>query len=130
MRSGSGRCKAFGFTIIELMVVMAILALLVGIVAPRYFQHLDQARESVLKQNLHITRDAIDKFFADRGRYPDSLQALVDARYLRQLPEDPITGRTDGWLLVAPKDATQGAVFDIRSTAQGKGLDGRAYASW
>lgn len=130
MRTGDGKRLKQGFTIIELMVVMAILGLLVSLVAPRYFRHVDKARESVLKQNLYVTRDAIDKYHSDNGRYPESLQVLVEARYIRQLPEDPITGRADTWVIVPPKEGGKRAVFDIRSSAAGKGLDGKDYASW
>lgn len=118
-----------GFTIVELIVVMAILGLLVSMVAPRYFQHVDRAREAALRQNLYVTRDAIDKYHADTGKYPASLQALVDARYIRTLPEDPMTGRSDTWVLIAPADASKGAVFDLRSGAKGRSLEGQDYAS-
>ena len=121
--------RAPGFTLIELLVVMAALGLLLSIAAPRYAEHVDRAREVVLKQNLTGLRDAIDKYHADRARYPADLQDLVQQRYLRQVPLDPITDRTDTWVLIAPA-GQQGAVFDVRSGAPGQARDGSRYASW
>lgn len=119
-----------GFTLIELLVVMAIIALLLALALPRYFKHLDSSRETILKQDLAVMRDAIDKYHGDTGRYPDSLDALVDARYLRALPVDPITERADSWQVVAPSGDDAGAVYDIHSGAPGVGHDGSAYADW
>jgi general secretion pathway protein G len=92
-------------------------------------EHVDRAREVVLRQNLASLRDSIDKFYSDRGRYPAALQELVQGRYLRQLPLDPISDRTDTWVLVPPAGATTG-VFDLHSGAPGTGRDGSPYASW
>lgn len=122
--------RTSGFTIIELLVVMAALGLLLSIVAPRYVNHVDQARESVLRQNLSSLRDAIDKFYADRARYPADLQELVAERYLREVPLDPVTDRHDSWVLLAPRNNKQGAVADVRSGAAGRAKDGSAYATW
>jgi len=119
-----------GFTLVELMVVMAIIALLLAIALPRYFNHLEKSRETILKQDLAVMRDAIDKYHGDRGRYPDSLDELVSARYLRALPVDPITERPDTWVLVAPSGDEAGAVYDIRSGAPGNARDGSPYADW
>ena len=121
-----------GFTLIELIVVMAIVALLVSIAAPRYLASLDRARETSLRSSLLVVRQAIDQFAADRGRYPDSLAELVESRYLRQLPEDPLTGLRDGWVLLAPPpdSALPGAVWDLRSSAAGRSRDGVLYADW
>lgn len=124
------RLRSRGFTIIELLVVMAALGLLLAIVAPRYTEHVDHARETVLRQNLAGLRDAIDKYYADRSRYPADLQELVRERYLRQVPLDPVTERIDSWVLVAPNGTTSGAVFDVRSGAAGRARDGTTYASW
>lgn len=118
-----------GFTLIELLVVMAALGLLLSIAAPRYIEHVDRAREVVLKQNLVGLRDAIDKFHADRGRYPKDLLELVQQRYLRQVPIDPVTDRADTWVLVPPTGQGN-AVFDVRSGALGAARDGGAYAQW
>jgi general secretion pathway protein G len=122
--------KAFGFTMIELLVVLAALALLLSLAAPRYVEHVDRARETVLRQNLAGLRDAIDKFRGDRGRYPNDLQELVQERYLRAVPQDPITERADAWVLQAPPAGELGGVAEVRSAATGNGRDGVAYASW
>lgn len=115
-----------GFTLIELLVVMAIVALLISIAAPRYFVHLERAREAALAETLAVTRDAIDKFHGDTGRYPQDLAELVDRRYLRAAPVDPLTDRRDGWLLVAPPGGT-GGVWDLHSSAPGTARDGRPF---
>lgn len=119
-----------GFTIIELLVVLAAIALLVGVAAPRYVQHVDRAREAALRSNLAALRDAIDKFHADRGKLPEKLDDLVQARYLRAVPVDPFTERADTWVLVAATSGSQGRVADVRSGASGTARDGKSYASW
>jgi len=118
-----------GFTLIELLVVMAALGLLLAITVPRYTEHVDRAREVVLRQNLAAVRESIDKFYADRGRYPAALQELVQSRYLRQIPLDPVSDRSDTWVLIPPKGTSTG-VFDLRSGAPGTARDGSPYASW
>jgi general secretion pathway protein G len=118
-----------GFTVIELLVVMAALGLLLAISAPRYTEHVDRARESVLRQNLAGMREAIDKFYGDRARYPADLTELVKQRYLRELPLDPITDRADTWIAVTPSGQS-GQLLDVRSGARGKARDGTAYAGW
>lgn len=124
------KCSHRGYTLIELLVVLAALGLLLAIAAPRYTEHVDRAREVVLRQNLLSVREAIDKFYADRARYPQDLQELVKERYLRQTPVDPVTDRADTWRLIHPAGQTDGAVVDVRSGALGKGQDGTAYATW
>jgi len=133
---------SFGFTVIELLVVLACIALLLSIAAPRYIRHLDRAREVALKEDLHQIRLAIDHFYADRGRYPASLQDLVDKRYLRALPMDPLTDKTTTWVVSAPpasavrtpiegENPGEGpGIADVRSGATGRADDGSAYASW
>lgn len=129
------RCR--GFTLIELLVVMAALGLLLAVAAPRYVEHVDRSRETVLRHNLAGLRDVVNKFYADRSRYPKDLQELVSERYLRQVPLDPLTDRVDSWVLVPPPGGQVGAsggvpggVFDVRSGAPGKARDGTLYASW
>ncbi len=117
-----------GFTLLEMMVVMAIIALLLTIAAPRYFVHLDRSREAALRQTLFIVRDALDKFHMDRGRSPESLDELVAERYLRQRPTDPLTERADTWHITAGENGI--GVGDLHSGAEGKGLDGSRYADW
>lgn len=119
-----------GFTVIELLVVLAAIGLLLAVAAPRYVQHVDAAREVALKHNLRALREAIDRYRADHGRYPDALQDLVTARYLRQIPEDPIAQRKDGWRTLPPADGLPGRVHDVRSAAPGKAADGSDYAAW
>ena len=123
---------ARGFTLIELIVVMAIVGLLAGIAAPRYFHSVDRAKENSLKSSLRVMRDAIDHFAADRGRYPESLDELVQTRYLRALPEDPLTGSREAWVvLLPPADADiTGQVFDVRSGSAERAPDGSLYADW
>lgn len=121
-----------GFTLIELMVVMAIIAVLLTVALPRYFAHVDRSKEVVLKENLMQMRDAIDKFYADKGAYPADLPELVAQRYLRALPVDPVTDSEQTWIIVAPPATLQarGGVYDVRSGAPGAGRDGRPYADW
>ena len=122
-----------GFTLIELLVVMAALGLLLSITAPRYAAHVDRSRETVLRHNLAGLREAIDKFYADRARYPRDLAELVNEQYLRQIPLDPVTDRTDSWVIVPPRGQPGGqqtGVFDVRSGAAGPARDGTAYAAW
>jgi len=121
-----------GFTLIELIVVMAIVGLLVSIAAPRYFASLDRARENTLRSSLAVMRGAIDQFAADRGRYPETLDELVSARYLRNVPADPLTGRRDSWVLVEPPpdSLVAGRVGDVRTGAAGRSAEGGLYADW
>jgi general secretion pathway protein G len=117
-----------GFTLIELLVVMAIIATLLTLVVPRYFGSVDRSKEVVLEQSLATVRDAIDKHYGDTGKYPDSLQELVDKRYLRSMPLDPITDSTTTWQIVPPPDASKGGVYDIHSGAAGTARDGRPFS--
>ena len=118
-----------GFTLIELLVVLAVLAVLAGLVVPRYLDRVDDARETVLKQDLVGLRAAIDQHFRDKARYPASLEDLVAQRYIRAVPVDPITHRADSWLVIPPKDGSK-VVYDVRSGANGRARDGTDYASW
>jgi prepilin-type N-terminal cleavage/methylation domain-containing protein len=122
--------RASGFTLIELIVVMMIVALLVTIAAPRYFGSLQKSKETALQQTLAVTRDALDKFYGDTGKYPDNLDALITKRYLRSLPVDPITGSNSSWTVVAPEDPEKGQVYDIHSGAEGVGRDGKPFREW
>ena len=127
----TGHLLRSGFTLIELLVVMAIIATLLTIAAPRYLQHLERAREVTLRESLATMRDAIDKFNADTGRYPDTLEELVTRRYLRRVPPDPITDRGDTWVLVPPPgEPGSRRVYDVKSGAEGSGIDGSEYQSW
>ncbi|WP_199065089.1 type II secretion system protein [Chitinimonas sp. BJB300] len=124
------RQKQAGFTLIELLVAMAIIATLLTLVTPRYYGSVDRARETVLRDDLASMRRVIDQFQGDRGRYPQSLQELVELRYLREIPIDPITERRDSWRIVAPGAESKGNVADVKSGAPGKAADGTSYADW
>lgn len=121
--------SATGFTLIELLVVMAVLAVLASLVAPRYLDRVDDAKETVLRQNLVGLRTAIDQFYRDKARYPDNLEDLVKQRYIRAIPLDPITKRVDSWILIPPKESSAG-VFDVKSGAVQRARDGSDYAAW
>jgi general secretion pathway protein G len=124
------RERAAGFTLIELMVVLAIVALLLSLVAPHYAGRLTRAEETVLRENLLTMRDAIDKHYADAGRYPERLEDLVAKRYLRSIPLDPVTQSSTTWVVVPPADPEKGGVYDVHSGAPGAGPGGKPYAEW
>jgi general secretion pathway protein G len=119
-----------GFTLIELLVVLAIIATLLTLALPRYFKSVDRSKEAVLKENLYLMRDAIGKYYGDKGKYPESVEALATEKYLRKVPQDPITESPLTWVVVPPEDPQKGGVFDVKSGAQGKGLDGTEYSAW
>jgi general secretion pathway protein G len=124
------RTRLAGFTLIELLVVMVIVALLLSLAVPRYFGGLEKSKETVLRQTLAVTRDALDKFYGDNGKYPDTLEMLVTKRYLRSLPLDPITESNATWTVDPPEDPSKGAVYDVHSGATGIGRDGKPYREW
>ncbi len=115
-----------GFTLIEMLVVLSVIALLLSLVAPAYVSHVGRAQELTLRQNLKTVRASIDQFRADRARDPADLAELVAEHYLRELPVDPVTDRNDTWVPVV----MAGAMHDLHSGAPGKGSDGTPYASW
>lgn len=120
-----------GFTLIELLVVMAVIATLLSIVVPRYMDGVTRSREAALKETLHTVRDSIDKYAADTGRFPDSLEELVDKRYLRKMPVDPVTESDTTWIVVVPPpDSLPGQVYDLHSGAPGEARDGSSYGQW
>ena len=119
-----------GFTLIELLVVLSIIATLLMIALPKYFHSLERSRETVLRQDLAVMRDAIDKYYADSAKYPETLAMLVEQRYLRSIPVDPQTRSSETWVTVANDDPEVPGVRDVRSGADGTATDGSAFASW
>lgn len=119
-----------GFTLVELLVVLAIIATLLTIAVPRYFDSLDRSKEATLRQDLAVMREALDRYYGDTGKYPETLQDLVTKKYLRSIPVDPISESSESWVVVPPEDAAKGGVADVKSGASGKALDGTEYSSW
>ena len=122
--------RARAFTLIELLVVLTIVALLLTLAVPRFFPSMDKARETILADNLQNTRAIIDQYYADTGRYPDSLDQLVEKKYLRNVPVDPVTESSTTWLIVPPEDSSKGGVYSIKSGAPGVDRNGKPYADW
>jgi len=118
--------RRLGFTLIELLVVMAIVATLLTLTLPRYFHSVENSKVTVLMENLRTTRDAIDKFYGDKGRYPDSLDELVSSQYLRAVPVDPMAEGPTAWTILPPPNDVPGKVYDLKSSVTGKTQDGRA----
>jgi len=110
--------------------VLAILATLLSIAAPRYFEAVDRAKEAALKTDLRVLREAIDKHRGDTGRLPESLQQLVDSRYLRSIPLDPVADGAIGWVVVPHPDGLTTGVWDVRSGAGGQAKDGTSFVTW
>jgi general secretion pathway protein G len=122
--------RRHGFTLIEMLVVMAIMATLLSIAAPRYFASMERAKDATLHTDLRVMREAIDKFHADTGAWPRQLDDLATARYLRSIPVDPITDLATTWQPQPNPDGRTPGIYDVRSGAHGVGQDGSAYASW
>lgn len=118
------------FTLIELLVVMAIIATLLTITLPRYFKSVDRSKEQVLKTNLHTMRESIDKYYADKGHYPASLEMLVIDEYMKVVPIDPVTESKQTWLLSSPKNASESGVSDVYSGAVGSASDHTEFSQW
>lgn len=119
-----------GFTLIELLVVLGIIALMLTLAVPRYFPSIDKSKEVVLADNLRNLRGVIDQYYGDTGRYPDTLDQLVEKKYLRAPPFDPITDSSTSWIIVPPEDGAKGGVYNIKSGAPGNDRSGRPYADW
>lgn len=131
--SGKGRFR--GFTLIELMIVMAITVILIAVAIPYYQKSIMRAKETVLRSNLFAMRQAIDEYSYDKQKAPQALQDLVTEHYLHDVPRDPVTGSSDSWQVIM-EDAGQAVsqnepgIFDVRSGSQLKSLDGTAYSDW
>ena len=119
-----------GFTLIEMLVVMAVIAMLLTLAVPRYFSGLEKSRESVLHQDLASLRETLDKFYGDTGKYPETLDDLVVKKYLRKVPTDPITDSNKTWVVIPPEQPDLGGVYNVKSGAEGNARDGTAYKDW
>jgi general secretion pathway protein G len=130
--NGSRRASGFavGFTLIELLVVMSIIGVLLTLAVPRYFRTVQRSKETVLRHDLSVVRESIDKFYGDLGQYPEALGALVDKRYIRNVPVDPFTKSAETWLLVASEDPDHPGLRDIHSGSPDIASDGSPFVSW
>lgn len=129
------RRKNSGFTLIELLIVMSIIGILASIAVPNYQRSVIKAKEAVLMEDLYQMRRAIDAYFADHSKYPESLEALVEAKYLRGIPTDPFTNAQDTWEVVVPTptaegEIAEGGVEDVHSGSDLVGLNGTPYREW
>lgn len=127
--------KAAGFTLVELMIVMAIIGVLTAVAIPSYMGAVRQAREAVLKEDLHVLRAAIDSYTADKQKAPQSLDDLVSEGYMKSIPVDPMTRAADTWQTTQSDslhsmDQTDPGIDDVHSGAQDQGSDGRPYTEW
>ena len=129
MRASPAR-RAAAFTLIELLIVMAIVAVLLTLAAPRYLTSVERSKEAVLRQNLATLRETLDKYLADTGQYPAQLGDLVARRYLRAIPVDPVTESAETWLLVGSNDPQRPGIADVRSGAQTQASDGSNFSDW
>jgi general secretion pathway protein G len=124
-----------GFTLVELMIVMAVISILLTIAIPAYLQSIKRAKEAVLKEDLHTMRNDIDQYTVDKEKAPQSLDDLVQAGYLKTIPIDPMTSRSDTWITsesdtLMSINETQGGIDDVKSGAQGLAMDGTSYNTW
>lgn len=131
----SRKRRSRGFTLVELMIVIAIIAILVAVAAPIYSQSILRAKEATLRQDLFNLRQSIDQFTMDKQRAPQSLDELVTAGYFRELPKDPFTNSSETWVPVQEDvynsiDQTQPGISDVHSGAPGTASDGTPYSSW
>jgi general secretion pathway protein G len=122
--------RIFGFTLIELLVVLGIVALMLTLAVPRLFPAIDATKEAILQENLRSTRLTIEQFYSDTGKYPETLEQLVEKKYLKALPIDPLTESATTWIIVPAEDESMGTMADIRSGAIGKDRNGKPFSEW
>lgn len=125
--------RSRAFTLIELLLVLFLIAMLASIVAPIVTGSIGRAKESALREDLHILRKGIDDFHADHGAYPAEIELLVEKRYLRKIPVDPVTGRRDTWVFVREQSTSgnkNNTIIDVRSGSEERASDGSAYREW
>lgn len=125
----SGVRSGRGFTLVELLLVLFLVALLASLVTPVATRSVDQAKESALKEDLQVLRKAIDDYYANTGKYPQNLSQLVEKRYIRRIPVDPLTERETSWIENRAEDAG-GGINDVHSGAEGNASDGKPYHDW
>ena len=129
------RPRRSGFTLIELLVVISLISILAAMAVVQYRNSIQRTEEAVLKTNLFRMRDAIDQYYADKGKYPSSLDALVSEQYLRKIPDDPFTKTADSWQTVPAEPdpgnpSAEPGIYDVKSGAQGQAIDGSNYSDW
>ena len=124
-----------GFTLVELLIVISLISILAAMAVVQYRNSVQSGKEAVLKTNLVRMRDAIDQYYADKGKYPSALDTLVSDGYIRQIPEDPMTKSRDTWQTVPAEPdpsnpSAEPGIYNVKSGAPGTGLDGSSFADW
>jgi general secretion pathway protein G len=125
-----GTSRRAGFTLIELLVVMSIIGVLLTIAVPRYFRTVQRSKETVLRNDLSVLRESIDKFYGDLGQYPDALATLAEKHYIRNVPVDPFTKSAESWIMVESDDPDHPGVRDLHSGSPELAADGSPFVSW
>jgi general secretion pathway protein G len=126
----TGERRSAGFTLIELLVVMTIIGVLLTLAVPRYFRTVQHSKETVLRKDLSVVRESIDRYYGDLGQYPEELGSLVEKHYIRNVPVDPFTKSAQTWLLVASEDPDHPGLRDIHSGSPDMASDGSPFVSW
>jgi general secretion pathway protein G len=129
------RSRAGGFTLVELLIVISLISILAAMGLVQYKNSVVSSREAVLRTDLFRMRDAIDQYYADKGKYPSALDSLVSDGYMRKVPEDPMTKSADSWVTVPAEPdpnnpSAEAGIYDVKSGAQGTALDGSNYSDW